>query len=482
MPWLTSRLLPLIIFAHIPIFAQELQLCPLFGDNAVLQSAMPVPVWGKAKPGSTVRLLFSGQNLSAKADEKGAWSLNLEALKESSSPQDMTVSAGSDKITSKNILVGDVWFVCGRSNISFSVSRMADSEKERQNAAQPLLRLFKVTTKDPSQTPLDKMESKGWKESSASSIPDFSAVGWVFGSELQKARKTPVGIVMSSWGGSPANMWIEKSFFDSRKKGGSAASKGQKDFEKESQNFHKTEDGQSSDKIANKIGACFNSHVNPLIPMAMKGTVIFFDGAQADEIAMLAENWRGLWKQGDFPFIFIQVHRQGGPVEVEPNAKGDSNRASYLPLLGKIPNSAMVVALDTGVSGDVDIHPPNKRPVGERCALAARSLAYGEKIVSSGPTFKSMKTGGGNAVISFDNVGSGLEAKDGPLEGFAVSSDGKKWIWGEAKIEGDTVVVSAPSLDSIKAVRYAYAPKNPKGNLYNKEGLPASPFSAGDKQ
>ncbi len=459
-------------------FSGELSVCPLFGDNAVLQSALPVPVWGKARPGSTVTVSFAGQGVSAKTADDGTWKLILEPLKESSTPQEMTLSDGSEAISLKNLLVGDVWLVCGRSNIGFSVSRMTDSEKEKRNAAQPLLRLFKVTTKGPSQTPVCGIESKGWRDASASSIPDFSAVGWVFGSELQKARKTPIGIVMSSWGGSPANMWIEKSFFDSRKKGHSAASKEQKDFEKESQSFHKAEDGQSSDKIPNKIGACFNSHINPLIPMAMKGAVIFFDGAQADEIALLAENWRGLWKQGDFPFIFIQVHRQGGPVEVEPNAKADSNRSSYLPLLKKIPNSAMVVALDTGVSGESDIHPPNKRPVGERCTLAARSLAYGEKIVCSGPIFKSMKTDGAKAVLSFHCIGGGLEAKDGQLEGFAVSSDGKKWIWGEAKIEGDTVVVSAPSLNSIKAVRYAYAPKNPRGNLYNREGLPASPFSA----
>lgn len=461
------------------VFTQEpavagLKLSPVFGSHAVLQSGMPVPVWGTASPGSEVTVSFAEQTVKTTAGENGRWKAVLQPLVASSDPQKMIVKDFSGKFVLDDLLVGEVWLVCGRSNIGFSVARMDGAESEQSKAAQPLVRLMKVGTKDPSDVPLDNFTTKGWFAASPAVISDFSAVGWVFGSELQKARKVPVGIVQSSWGGSPANMWIESPFYESHKTGDTAQSKEQKAFEKESQQYHKTADGETAGKVGNKIGSCFNSHIHPLIPMAMKGAVIFFDGSPADDIRALAQNWRGVWGQGDFPYIFIQVHRQGGPKEEDPNQKSDANRAGYISLLKTIPNSAMAVALDCGVDGEKNIHPPNKRPVGERVALAARALACGEKIVYSGPVFSGVTIKGSKAVLSFEHTGSGLMTKGDSLEGFAVTADGQTWNWGEAVIEGDHVIVTSPS--TIKAVRYAWGPNNPKGNLFNREGLPASPF------
>ena len=384
--------------------SQELTLNPLFGNHAVLQSGMPVPIWGTAKPGNTVSVAFAGQNVTAKTGTDGKWKAQLASMKVSAEPNKMTIKDGTKEIVLEDVLVGEVWLVCGCSNIGFGLGGMTNGKQECAQASQPLLRLFRAGTKDPSPTPLDSFPTKGWVESSPQSAGGFSAVGWVFGSELQKARKVPVGIVMSSWGGSPAYFWIESSVFH--------ASKTIPAWLRE----------QKPDKL--QSGCCFNSHIHPLIPMAMKGAVIFFDGSSPEEISLLAENWRNLWGQGNFPYIYIQVHRQGGPVEEDPNKLGgDASRAEYVPLLKTIPNSAMVVALDTGVEGEKNIHPPNKRPVGERVALAARALAYGEKIVFSGPIFSSVKTEGNRATITFDHVGGGLEAKGGCLSRTSASRD-----------------------------------------------------------
>ena len=451
----------------------------LFGAHAVLQSGMPVPVWGRSAPGRRVTVSFAGQTATAECAADGQWKAVLPALAVSTEPRRMTLRDGINELVFEDVLVGEVWLVCGRSNIGFNLEGMLRFSGEKVPAEpEPQLRLLKVSTKDPSERPLDDFETRGWAVSSPATAPGFSAVGWVFGSELQKARGVPVGIVMSSWGGSRATMWIERSFFEAGKKGHVAPNRDARAFEEQSRQYHQATDGQAVAPGVHGPGACFNSHIHPLIPMAMRGVVVFFDGSPAEDIRLLAENWRSMWGLGKFPFIYVQVHRQGGPVETDPNPRHDGARADYVPLLRQIPNSAMVVALDTGVQGERNIHPPNKRPVGERAARAARALAYGEKIVSSGPIFTSLAIDGNRAVVSFDAVGGGLVAKGGPLAGFAVTGDGTTWVWGDAAIDGETVVVTAPGLARITGVRYAFAPSNPPGNLYNKDGLPASPFSA----
>jgi sialate O-acetylesterase len=452
----------------------KLTVNPLFANHAVLQNGQPVPVWGVAEPSREVSVSFAGQTIRAQAGEDGRWKAVLQPLEISSNPQTMTIESGAQKITLQDLLVGEVWLVCGRSNIGFPVSKMDNSADELKKAAQPLLRIMAVFTRNPSETPLDDFTSRGWVVSAPGTISGLSAVGWVFGSELQKARQVPVGIVQSSWGGSAATLWIEGSFYAAVKKGASPESPELATLEKESQKYHSVTDGQTTDQVGTAPGICFNSHIHPLIPMAMKGAVVFFDGSPAEDIGMLAQNWRMRWGTGNFPFIFIQVHRHGGPVEDNPSRFADSNRAGYVNLLKSLTNSAVVVALDCGVDGEKNIHPPNKRPVGERAALCARAIGYGEQIVYSGPVFSAVKLNGSTAAISFNHTGGGLTAKGDALEGFTVSSDGRNWSWGKAKIEGDQVIVESPQ--SIKAVRYAWGPNNPKGNLYNQEGLPASPF------
>jgi sialate O-acetylesterase len=216
----------------------------------------------------------------------------------------------------------------------------------------------------------------------------------------------------------------------------------------------------------------YNGMVAPIIPYAIKGAIWYQGESNASHAkqyrtlfpAMIAD-WRKRWKQGDFPFLFVQIAPfNGQPPEIR--------EAQFL-TLAKVKNTAMAVTTDVGNA--MDIHPTQKEPVGQRLALAARALAYGEKIEYSGPLYDAMMTKNGKAVVSFKHVGGGLVAKDGELKGFTIAGEDKQFVPAQAKIQGSIIVVSAESVAQPIAVRYGWA-NVPEVNLFNKEGLPASPF------
>jgi sialate O-acetylesterase len=236
----------------------------------------------------------------------------------------------------------------------------------------------------------------------------------------------------------------------------------------------------------------FNSRVNPLVPFAMRGVIWYQGEAQTWKLGdlrgeyprdyqhmfpLLIKDWRSRWGQGDFPFLFVQLPNWAKP-RPEPSFDGWSIiREAQLKALS-VPNTGMAVTIDVG---DPDsIHPINKQPVGARLALAARAIAYGEKIVYSGPIYRAMKVEGNTIRLSFDHIGTGLEARGGELKQFVIAGEDMKFVWASARIDGDTVVVQSDMVLKPVAVRYATA-TNPEGcNLYNKEGLPASPFRTYD--
>ncbi|MBN2269761.1 MAG: hypothetical protein JXN61_04050, partial [Sedimentisphaerales bacterium] len=183
------------------------------------------------------------------------------------------------------------------------------------------------------------------------------------------------------------------------------------------------------------------------------------------------------WGQGDFPFLFVQL-ANFMEVKNEPTDSGWAElREAQLRTLSVL-NTGMAVIIDIGDAKD--IHPKNKQDVGKRLALWALANTYGMKMEYSGPLYKSMKVEGNKVILGFDHVGGGLVAQgDGPLKGFAIAGEDEKFVWADAKIEGGSVVVSSEQVGAPVAVRYAWA-DNPVCNLYNKEGLPASPFRTDD--
>ncbi|MBI4558199.1 MAG: 9-O-acetylesterase [Candidatus Hydrogenedentes bacterium] len=227
----------------------------------------------------------------------------------------------------------------------------------------------------------------------------------------------------------------------------------------------------------------YNAMIKPLVPYTIRGAIWYQGESNAGRayqyrtlFPAMIQDWRKKWGQGDFPFLFVQLANfLEVKAEPEEDAWAELREAQLMTLAQ--PKTGMAVILDIGEAKD--IHPKNKQDVGRRLALAARHVAYGEKLVYSGPIYRKMAIENGKIRLWFDHVGGGLVAKGGELRGFAVASEDHKFVWGKAGIEGDTVVVYSPEAKFPVAVRYAWA-ANPVCNLYNQEGLPASPFRTDD--
>jgi sialate O-acetylesterase len=225
----------------------------------------------------------------------------------------------------------------------------------------------------------------------------------------------------------------------------------------------------------------YNAMLAPLLQYSMKG-VIWYQGesntGRAKEYQELfpamIRNWRQDWKQGDFPFLFVQLANFMEASQQPKESNWALLREAQLKSLS-LPNTGMAVSIDIGEWND--IHPLNKAEVGRRLALAAKHVAYKDhKIIYSGPVYKSMQKAGNSILLNFDHIGSGLDAKNGLLQTFAIAGEDQKFVWAEAQIKGNQVIVSSKEIPNPVAVRYAWA-DNPQGaNLYNKDGLPATPF------
>jgi sialate O-acetylesterase len=494
----------------------------LFSDNAVLQQETPIPVWGVAKEGEKVTVTLDGQTASTTAKD-GKWKVMLPAHK-AGGPYEIMIS-GENTLTIKNVLVGEVWICSGQSNMAFNFDSAANAVEEAPKADYPKLRMFTVPHKNAVTPQTDAAGT--WVECSPASVRRFSAVGYFFGRDIQKTTGFPVGMINTSVGATPAQAWTSLSglqtdkelqrYVDAIKQVAAAYPKATEAYPKELADFQaklkawnesdagkayneslKTWTTENKNALAEgkpsipkpKVPAelpnaprvpegdrgtptvLFNGMVAPLVPYAIKGA-IWYQGESNNWNAkeyrtlfprMIAD-WREKWNQGDFPFLFVQIT----PCETMLPAIREAQLLTWQ----KTPATAMVVTTDVGNAKD--IHPKQKEPVGARLALAARALAYGEKIEYSGPIFDAMKVDGKRAVLTFKHTGAGLVAKDGELKGFTIAGAEKKFVPAKAVIEGKTIIVSAEGVTAPTAVRFGWD-NVPDVNLFNKEGLPASPF------
>lgn len=490
-----------------PVFA-EVKPNPLFSDGAVLQRGMTVPVWGTARDGEKITVGFQSQAVSTVA-KNGIWSVRLQPLKTDASPAVMTIT-GDNTITIRNVLVGEVWLCGGQSNMERTLTRLAaqtnkqnpevNLEKEAAAATYPEIRHLLVP-QGSSTKPITTLAAK-WEVCSPETVPGFTAVGYYFGRDLYKELKVPIGLMNSSYGGSIVESWSREGALRASPEGAQVLAEYDKAIQTYPERLAKyhadepklqaryakaLEEAKAAGKPrpnaphpppdpltnVNSPSALYNAMTNPLIPYAIRG-VIWYQGEtnrlHADLYqklfpAMIAD-WRSQWGEGDIPFLFVQI----APCKVI----GPEIREAQFLTLKKTTNTAMAVITDWG-DASANMHPIHKEPVGARLALAARALAYGQKIEYSGPLFKQAKITGKSITISFDHTGRGLIAKDGPLKGFTIAGPDKVFLPARAEISGDTVIVSAPTLDEPVAVRYGWA-NVPDVNLYNKELLPASPF------
>ncbi|MDC0049672.1 sialate O-acetylesterase [Verrucomicrobia bacterium] len=467
----------LISFSHIGL--ADVKLPNVIGSGMVLQRDMAVPVWGWAEVGEEVTVSFAGQTKKTKTGDDGKWTVSLDPLKANGNGSALTIT-GKNKITLENVLVGEVWICSGQSNMEWAIKQSMNPKEEAAAANYPQIRLFNVPGHTVS--PLPKDEGAGqWQVCDPNSANNFSAVGYFFGRRLHKDLKVPVGLIGSNWGGTRIEPWTTLAGFESVPELSKIA-----DQVKNYKQDTRVGGGQPS--------AIYNSMVHPLTPFAMRGGIWYQGESNGNEGITyyqkkhaLVNGWRKAFQNKDLAFYWVQLANFQKENDKPEGGDGWAKLREAQTQALDIPGTGMAVITDIGAAND--IHPRNKQDVGWRLAQWALHQTYGQKdLVPSGPLYKSHKVEGKTIRLSFDHVGSGLivgkkngleptaEVKDGKLEHFSISGKDNKWVWADARIDGQTVIVESKEVTEPVAVRYGFTMNPAKANLYNKEGLPAGPF------
>lgn len=498
-----SLLCLFLLFAVFQTASAEVRLPDVIASSMVLQQKQVVPIWGTAEPGEAVTVAFAGQKKTVIAEADGTWRVDLAKMNASDEPRTMTV-AGKNTIELKDILVGEVWLVSGQSNMQWRLPESTDGAAATASANHPTMRLFNVSREVAFKKKQGKLAE--WLACTPESVKEFSAAGYYFGVELQKALRVPVGLINSSYGGSQAEAWTPVSYLNAspelkptvdrtkiweaeretvRANYAAAITKWREDSDKARAAGARPSpspgvpDALRDYRIASSI---YDGMIEPLMPFAIKGA-IWYQGesneARAEQYNLLLPTmiraWRERWGQGDFPFGIIQLpnYRQvkAAPEESAWSFVREAQRKTAL----TIANTGLIVIIDIGESND--IHPRNKLDVGKRMAIWALKDSYGQRRVGS-PALARSEVKGSKIVLTFREVGNGLRIKQGDrLSEFAIAGADKNFVWAEAKIVGkNKVEVWSPAIASPVVVRYAFNsnPKDP--NLTNDSGLPASPF------
>ncbi len=446
----------------------ELKMPAIFGSHMVLQREMPIPVWGWDSPGAEVTVTLGEAAAKAKAGSDGKWLVELPAQKAGGGPLQLTVSGSSEK-KFEDVLIGEVWLCSGQSNMEWVVASSDNAKEEIAAAKHPQIRHIKIPHA-PADKPQSDVAAGPWELCSPQTVARFTAVGYYFGRELRKELNVPIGLIGSNWGGTRIEPWTPPAGFK--------AVEALKDI---SSNLEKFPSKDQSGKVNHQTPlALYNGMIHPLVPYGICGA-IWYQGESNngegmlyfEKMKALIAGWREVWKREDLPFYFVQLapYTYGG----DPTRLAAIWEAQTAAL--SIPHTGMAVTVDIG--NIKNIHPANKQDVGKRLALWALADTYGkEGIVYSGPLFDSVQAEGNALRVSFKHAGSGLVTRDSqPLSWFEVAGEDGTFVKATAKIDGDTVVVSAAEVKSPQAVRYAWD-QTAEPNLSNKEGLPASPFRA----
>lgn len=481
----------------------DVRLPAVIGNNMVLQKDIPLPIWGWAAPGEEVSVTLGADVQKTKADGAGKWKVTLAAVATAGGPHEMVIK-GKNEIKVGNILIGEVWAGSGQSNMQWSVQQSMNSAEEIANAKFPKIRLF-IIPLVPAGTPADNVQAQ-WVECSPQTVGGSSGVLYFFGREIHKTLDVPVGLITTAWGGTRIQPWIppqgytaipeledEKTLMlDELTKYGQALANYNEELKKYTAFLKAAKPG---DPLPPAVGGLpghplnnnfqwtglYNGMIHPIVPFGIRG-FLWYQGESNNGQGMkyfqmkkgLIEGWRSVWnqpgEQRDFPFLFAQLapfNYGGDPTRLPGIWEAQSATLS-------VKNTGMAVLTDITTLND--IHPPNKQEVGRRLSLWALANTYGKKdLVYSGPLFKGIKVDGNKIAVSFNHA-AGLKASDGKeLTWWSVAAADKKFVKAIAKIEGETVVVTAEGVANPVAVRFGWN-QLATPNLANGAGLPASPF------
>ena len=494
----TSLGLALVLGIAHSAFA-DVRLPSVFSDHAVIQQGVAVPVWGWAEPNETVTATLAGQTKVTKGGADGTWRVTFDARKPG---ETLTLTVkGKNTLTVQDVLVGEVWLGSGQSNMAMTVNRCNNFAYEQTLANLPKLRMFTV---DRAVGTTPQTTCKGqWVVCASNTVGAFSATAYFFGRELHQKLAVPVGLINSSWGGTPIEAWTSTEALQAvpELKGVTDAwasrlatpwdeAKAMAGYDKQVATWKEAvkkakvegkEPPRGPQKpidprlSPNRPANLFNGMIAPLVPYALRGSVWYQGESNANDLTAplygamletLIKDWRTRWG-AEFPFAWVQL----------PNYRAsDRNwplvREGMLQTL-KVPKTGMAITMDIGETGD--IHPKNTQDVGHRLALWALGTVYGQKATISGPLPAGHTVKGSEVICTFTHTDGGLTAKGDSLKGFVIAGADQKWVPATAKIEGNTVVVSSPEVKAPVAVRYAWA-ADPACSLFNGAGIPASPF------
>ncbi len=479
----------------------DVKLHPIFSDNMVLQQGTEISVWGKADPNEQVDVSLeqktpngaSAAGVFANADKDGNWKVKF-GKQPAGTGYTLKVKGKTNAVEFKNVAVGEVWVCSGQSNMQWEFWRSnlgVQSKTVPAASKNPNIRLMtlkRVTATTPQDefpvvtepregtkgADAPKVHYGKWLECEPESVQEFSAVAYYFGRDLEKALKVPVGLIVNSWGGMPAEAYTSLAALDaepSLKHYADRARAAAKQFETD-----KKPAGPSTPTVL------YNALIHPLLKFPVKGAIWYQGESNAGRAyeyrtlyPTMIKDWRTRWG-GELPFIGVQLAPfKGGASGVDYAELRDAQRhaTTVLPKVG--------IAVITDAGHETDIHPPQKNVVGARLALSARRIAYGEKVAYQGPTLKDAKYASGSATLTFENTGGELKAKDGDLVGFTVAGKDGKFHPAKATIKGDTVVLTSELVAEPVAVRYGWVNfAKPTLNFFNKDGLPATPFRTDD--
>ena len=492
----------------------EIRLPKIFGSHMVLQQGKPIQLWGWANPGETTTAQLGETRQSTVANEKGEWKISLPAMK-AGGPYSLKVG-GSSEVVFEDVMIGEVWLCSGQSNMEMGMKKFHISPQEIAAANHPGIRLMLVENR---WTPRPQSDIEGtWKVCTPQTIAEggwdgFSATAYYFGREIHQTLGVTVGLIDSDWGGTRIESWTPPEGFaavpalkDESDKVQLADPKSDAHQQRLQQALGQLDQWHQAARAAMLTGqpappapnladelrgpqdlqqatALYNGMIHPLAPFAIRGAIWYQgesnmgDGMRyADRMKALVSGWRKVWGQGEFPFYFVQIapyYYADRKPETEPEIWEAQTAAAR-----EIPNAGMAVINDVG---DLkDIHPQDKPTVGKRLALLALAKTYGKNdLTCSGPVFKAIKAEGNQLRVQFDHTDGGLTTRDGKAPDWfeIIDAEDGGFVKAEARISGDSVVLSSPEVKAPVAMRFAWS-HIATPNLMNGKGLPAGAFRA----
>lgn len=443
----------------------------LFRDHAVLQRDRPLPIWGTARPGEEIQVALGDAKGSATTDSHGRWVVTLPPQPVSSGALTLSIEGGDNFLVYRDIVLGDVWLCGGQSNMQMAVKNSDGDLREMSPADLPYVRHFRVSPSFPAQSASASTASGQWTVATGDSIGNFSAVAFFFARNVQLKTGIPIGLINVSYGNTPIATWRSTTVV--------AAEPAVQHW------WTLQEKSAPSPRPHRRPSAGYHGMIAPLLPLSVCGVLWYQGESDATEATTLApiyghqfvsliQEWRRDLGQSDLPFFWVQLAGYG---QAGNRAWVDVRAAQETAL--QLPHTGQAAAIDLG--DPTDIHPKRKRAVGERLARLALNRVYAQPTPDSGPTLQTVTRQGDALQLRFSSADDGLELRENADPAFELAGDDGVFIPAtEVQLTGDpksnaTLLVRAQSLPSPSAIHYAWQ-AYPNTPLYNRAGLPASPF------